>query len=81
MTGQPWNRKLLTVIVASLVCVVVAASIALAYPTEVSNSQLGADWQCHKSAGILVTCTRVSHVAPMVNHPRSHLRSTELRSV
>jgi len=65
------NRKVLTVIAAALVCgAAVAVSLALAYPEPVSNPTLGAEWQCHRAAGILMTCNRVSRAAPMALHPR-----------
>jgi hypothetical protein len=79
MTGQPWNRKVLTVVVAALTCAVVAVSISLAYPTEVASPTLGAEWQCHRSAGILTTCNRVSHVVPM--NTRALPRGTDIRRV
>ena len=67
MTGQWWNRKILTFVVAALTCAVAAVSISFAYPTQVASPTLGAEWQCHRAVGILTTCSRVSHVVPMNN--------------
>jgi hypothetical protein len=65
MTGQQWNRKILTVIAAALTCAAVAVSLSFAYPTQVASPMLGAEWQCHRAVGIMTTCSRVSHVVPM----------------
>ena len=62
MSGFWRNRKAFLVIASVLACTAVAVS--LAYPTPVPSPQLGADWQCHRSVGIVTTCHRVSHVAP-----------------
>ena len=62
MSGFWRNRKAFLVIASVLACAAVAVS--LAYPTPVPSPQLGADWQCHRSVGIVTTCHRVSHVAP-----------------
>ena len=78
MTGQWQNRKVLALVMAALTCVAVAASFALAYPTEVSSSTLGAEWQCHRAV-VLTTCSRVSHVVPM--NTRSHTRAMDIRRV
>jgi hypothetical protein len=58
------NRKAFLVIASVLACTAVAVSVSLAYPTPVPNPELGADWQCRRSVGIVTTCHRVSHVAP-----------------
>jgi hypothetical protein len=69
MTG-PWrNRKAFLLIISALACTAVAVSISFAYPTPVANSALGAEWQCHRTVGILTTCRRVSHVVPTNHHP------------
>jgi hypothetical protein len=64
MTGSWRNRKAFLVIASVLACTAVAVSVSLAYPTPVPSPELGADWQCHRSVGILTTCQRVSHAAP-----------------
>jgi hypothetical protein len=64
MTGPRRNRKAFLVIASVLACTALAVSVSLAYPTPVASPQLGADWQCHRSVGIVTTCHRVSHVAP-----------------
>jgi hypothetical protein len=65
------SRKVLTVIAVALVCGAAAAvSLALAYPEPVSSPTLGAEWQCHRAAGILTTCSRISRAEPMILHPR-----------
>ena len=79
MTGQQWNRKILTLVVAALTCAVVAVSISFAYPTQVASPTLGAEWQCHRAVGILTTCSRVSHVVPMNNPAKP--RVTDIRKV
>jgi len=79
MTGQQWNRKILTLIVAALTCAVAAVSISFAYPTQVASPTLGAEWQCHRAVGILTTCSRVSHVVP-TNIP-ARPRATDIRKV
>jgi hypothetical protein len=79
MTGQQWNRKILTLIAAALTCAVVAGSISFAYPTQVASPTLGAGWQCHRSVGILTTCSHVSHVVPLNNPARP--RVTDIRKV
>jgi hypothetical protein len=79
MTGQQWNRKILTLIAAALTCAAVAGSISFAYPTRVASPTLGAEWQCHRTVGILTTCSRVSHVVPMSNPARP--RATDIRKV
>ena len=68
MTG-PWrNRKAFLVIASVLTCTAVAVSVSLAYPTPVAKPELGADWQCHRTAGIVTTCHRISRVEPMRYH-------------
>ena len=79
MTGQRWNRKILTLIVAALTCAAVAVSISFAYPTQVASPTLGAEWQCHRAAGIVTTCSRVSQVVPM--NDRAKPRVTDIRKV
>jgi len=76
MTGQQWNRKILTLIAAALTCAAVAGSISFAYPTQVASPTLGAGWQCHRAVGILTTCSRVSHVVPMNNPARPRANDT-----
>src|SRR5262249_39264504 len=71
MTSLWRNRKVRTFIAVALVCgAAVAVSLALAYPQPVSNPTLGAGWQCHRAAGVLTTCSRVSRAGPLVHHPR-----------
>jgi hypothetical protein len=79
MTGQQWNRKILTVIAAALTCTAVAVSISFAYPTQVASPTLGAGWQCHRAVGILTTCSRVSNVVPM--NTRTPTRAMDIRRV
>jgi hypothetical protein len=69
MTGFWRNRKAFLVVALVLVGAAAAVSVSLAYPTPVPSPQLGADWQCHRSVGIVTTCRRVSHGAP-TNHRR-----------
>jgi hypothetical protein len=76
MTGQQWNRKILTLIAAALTCAVVAISISFAYPTQVASPMLGAEWQCHRAVGIMTTCSRVSRVVPMNTRAPTHAIDT-----
>jgi len=78
MTGQQWNRKILTLIAAVLTCAVAAVFISFAYPTQVASPMLGAEWQCHRAVGIMTTCSRVSHVVPM--NTRAPARASDIRS-
>ena len=64
MFGSWRNRKALLVIASVVACTAVAISVSFAYPTPVPSPELGADWQCHRSVGIVTTCHRLSHVAP-----------------
>lgn len=68
MTGYWRNRRAFLVIASVLACTAVAVSVSLAYPTPVPSPELGADWQCHRSVGIMTTCHRISHVAPTSHH-------------
>ena len=77
MTGPSQSRKSFILVVAALSCATLAVSIGVAYPRPVANSALGADWQCHRSAGILTTCHRVSHAAPATH--RSIFQLAEMR--
>ena len=79
MTGQQWNRKILTLVVAALACAAVAVSISFAYPTQVASPTLGTEWQCHRAVGILTTCSRVSHMVPM--NTRAPARAMAIRNV
>jgi hypothetical protein len=79
MTGQQWNRNILALVVAALICAVAAVSISFAYPTQVASPTLGVEWQCHRTVGILTTCSRVSHVVPMKNPSKP--RATDIRKV
>jgi hypothetical protein len=80
MTGQPWNRKILTLTLAALTgAAAVAFSVSFAYPTQVASPMLGAEWQCHRAVGIMTTCSRVSHVVPM--NSRAPARTMDIRRV
>lgn len=71
MTGLWRNRKVLTFFAVVLVCgAALAVSLALAYPEPVSSPMLGAEWQCHRAAGLVTTCRRVSRVEPLVHRSR-----------
>jgi len=79
MTSPSRKRKAFILIAAVLSCAVIALTIGIAYPTPVANTALGADWQCHRSAGIVTTCQRVSHAAP--SQYRSLVQPVALRRV
>jgi hypothetical protein len=71
MTGSSRNRNALLVIGTALACAAVVLTIGIAYPRPVSNPMLGAEWECHRSAGILTTCRRLSHAEPLIHRTRS----------
>jgi hypothetical protein len=50
-----WSRKSLAFIAAMLILGCVAV---LARSKPFPNSGLSAEWQCSKTAGILITCTK-----------------------
>ena len=79
MTSPSRNRKVVILIAAVLSCAVIALFLGIAFPTPVANTALGADWQCHRSAGIVTTCQRLSHAAP--SHYRSLIQPVALRRV
>jgi hypothetical protein len=79
MAGPSRNRKVFIVIATVLSCAAIALTIGIAYPTPVANTALGADWQCHRSAGIVTTCKRMSHTAPSLH--RSIIEPVALRRV
>ena len=79
MAGPSRNRKVFIVIATVLSCAAIALCIGIAFPTPVANTALGADWQCHRSAGIVTTCQRVSHAAPSLY--RSPVHPVALRRV
>ena len=65
------DRRALTLIGATLVCGATASvSIALTLAQPVSNSMLGAEWQCHHVA-IMTTCTRTGRIEPTTHHVRA----------
>jgi hypothetical protein len=78
MTGPSRNRKAFILVATVLSCAAIAISIGFAFPTPVANPALGADWQCHRSAGIVTTCQRVSHAAPTTIH-RSLVQPVSMR--
>jgi hypothetical protein len=68
-----WNSKRLglTVAIATLVCAVALLSISLMNPKPMPDTGLGAGWQCSKRAGVLTVCTKVAHVRPASDRPRT----------
>ena len=71
--------KTFVLIVATLACAAVFASVALAYPRTVSSSALGAEWQCSKAL-FMTTCSRVSRIEPAV-HRRFREDVNDIRRV
>lgn len=67
---QPWRKRKALTIIAVACGVAIAASIVLAYPEPVFNPTLGAGWQCHRAAGIILSCSRISRAEPMTHRPR-----------
>jgi hypothetical protein len=72
MTGLRRNGKAVLVIASVLACTAVAVSVSLVYPTRVANPELGAEWQCHRTVGIVTTCHRISHVEPTSRYWLTH---------
>ena len=60
MTYNPWTRKQLAFAAAivSLVCVVAALAVGLAYPEPITGGALGPDWQCSRVAQARPAVTR-----------------------
>ena len=79
MTGSSRNRNALLVAGTALVCAAVVFTIGVASPRPVSNPMLGADWECHRSAGILTTCRHLTRAEPL-SHPTRWI-ATDLRRV
>jgi hypothetical protein len=69
MTGPRRNGKAFWVIASVLACAAAAFSVSLAYPTPVANPELGADWQCHRTVGLVTTCHRISRAEPTSHRP------------
>ena len=55
MTRTLWSRKNFAFLVAMLT---LASVVGLMRPKPVFNSGLSAEWQCQKTAGILMTCVK-----------------------
>jgi hypothetical protein len=79
MTGSPRNRNAFLVIATAAVCAAVVLTIGVASPKPVSNPMLGAEWECHRSAGILTTCKHLTHAAPLTHRTRT--LATDFRRV
>jgi hypothetical protein len=65
MTGSSRNRNALLVIGTAVACAAVALTVGIASPRSISNPTLGAEWECHRSAGIVTTCRRLGHTGRM----------------
>ncbi len=70
MTHQrrPRNRRALALAIFAAACVALL-SIATA-PKAVTVAELGSDWQCHKAAFVVTTCTRAPGSAPAIHIQR-----------
>jgi hypothetical protein len=55
MIRTVWSRKKFALIITM---VTLACAAGLMRPKPFHNSGLSADWQCSKTAGILITCTK-----------------------
>ena len=71
MTRFAWSfgGVLTSVAVVTLVALVAAVSIALAYPEPVSSGALGPDWQCTRVALVFTSCSRVVRAEPSAAMP------------
>jgi hypothetical protein len=72
MTSISWTGKKLALMVAVVTVVSGAVYFApgLNSPATFSSETLGAEWQCHSTAGILTTCTRVRQIEPAADSSR-----------
>ena len=70
MTSSSRNRNVLWVIGTALACAAAVLTVGIASPRPVSNAMLGAEWECHRSAGIMTTCRPLSHAEPLIHHTR-----------
>src|SRR5689334_4853526 len=71
MTGSLRNHSVLLVIGTALACAAAVLTVGIASPRPVSNAMLGAKWECHRSAAIMTTCRRLTHVEPLIHRTRS----------
>jgi hypothetical protein len=79
MTGSSRNRNVLLVAGTALACAAVALTVGVASPRPISNPMLGAEWECHRSAGILTTCKHLTRAAPLTHRTRT--LATDFRRV
>ena len=66
--GRPSNRRALALAVFAAAGVALL-SIATA-PKAVTVAELGSDWQCHKAAFVLTTCTHAQGATPAIHIER-----------
>jgi hypothetical protein len=61
MIGTWWTSRKVGFIAAAMTLAGAAAFlwIAVAYPKPVSVTELGAEWQCHRTAFVWTSCNRV----------------------
>jgi hypothetical protein len=66
------TRKKFALIVAVVVFASGAACLSpgLNSPATFPSETLGAEWQCHSTAGIMTTCTRVRQIEPAADSAR-----------
>jgi hypothetical protein len=79
MTGSSRHRNVFLVVATALTCAAVVLTIGVAAPKPVSNPMLGAEWECHRSAGILTTCRHLTRAAPSIH--RTRWLATDIRRV
>ena len=68
---RPRNGRALALAIFAAACVALL-SIATA-PKTVTVAELGNDWQCHKAAFVLTTCTRARGAAPAIHIERPQM--------
>jgi hypothetical protein len=74
--GTPRTRRFI-IASAMLAGAVTLLSAGLTRATPVSSAHLGPEWQCHRTALLLTSCSRIVHAEPAIksaHHPRICLR-------
>ena len=65
---HPWWPRNKRVLVVAMLAAACTALLTLATaPKEVTVAALGSDWQCHKAAFVLTTCTHAPRLEPMIH--------------
>ncbi len=70
MTHPWWPRDKRVLIVAIFAAVCTALLTLATAPKTVTVAELGSDWQCHRAAFVLTTCTRTYRAGPAIHIER-----------